>query len=242
MHQPDLAQSYVDRWFLPLEAVSRSIGVSNDETRTLLDCKCAPGPIYAYSENDGWWSALAAYTGVTDPKPPASARQWYSHGAVWWLRRAIMAVRDGASFSRAAHLNAARFHSAFEREISIQRFANYAYPQCFKDGALLTDVIAETAANEWDAWIKGAYGVCLRFFTAESCIRKEALGARIKAHLNANAASEDLLDEDTLLTLCESLAALVLPFAPWERHTGTPGKAIDTPLTQLRLGAEYPYG
>ena len=44
-----------------------------------------------------------------------------------------------------------------------------------------------------------------------------------------------------LFDLVERLESLLLPFAPWERGSCTPGKAIDRSLDALSLGREQPY-
>ena len=237
----DVEQRYVERWFLSIDMVARAVGLTTSEALELTAAGCAPGPIYGFSQNTGWWSALAAYTGRAPSDPPAEARLWYSSGAVWWLRRAILNRRDGKSALEAATASGAFFKTGFEQHIAKTAFANFAYPDCFKAGEIDMAAVEETSASEWDAWVRGAYGVCLRFFSAESCIRKEALAARIKAHMAAAPGDEYRLDEFSLLSLSEELAALVLPFAPWERADGTPGRAIDAPLTLMKLGGEFPY-
>ena len=36
-------------------------------------------------------------------------------------------------------------------------------------------------------------------------------------------------------------SVLILPFAPWQRSTGTPGLTIDRLLSDRKLGSERPY-
>ena len=92
------------------------------------------------------------------------------------------------------------------------------------------------ATRCWASWIQGGYGVCLRVFTAESCVAKESLGAWLKAAL-----AEADYDAAALLADAETLAGLVLPFAPWQRASGTPGRTIDRLLRERRLGDDRPY-
>ncbi len=80
---------------------------------------------------------------------------------------------------------------------------------------------------------------CLRRFSGESCVGKEALRARIRLHMDDVPGYR--LDDNALFDLVERLESLVLPFAPWQRESGTPGRAIDAPLAMLGLGVELPY-
>jgi hypothetical protein len=48
-------------------------------------------------------------------------------------------------------------------------------------------------------------------------------------------------DPADLLVLAEALAGMVLPFAPWQRPTSTPGRTIDRLFEEQQLGHERPY-
>ena len=226
----ETARRYVERWFWTLEALAGSVGSTPDEVATLIVAGCAPGPIYVHQADGTWWSAL----GATPPPPPGEA--WYAPGAAWGLRRAILARRGGATPNEAAAANRARFVRDFVVEIGRVEDAARAFPRCFADGRIDADAAAVVAAEEWASWIAGGYGVCLRVFTAATCIAKESLGAAMKAALaEGDGDPADLLDQ------AEALAGLVLPFAPWQRPVGTPGRTIDRVLDEQGLGRERPY-
>lgn len=49
----------------------------------MLQSGCAPGAIYAFDNDNGWWSALAAYTQKMPACPELNAQIWYSPAAAW---------------------------------------------------------------------------------------------------------------------------------------------------------------
>lgn len=231
------AERYVVRHFIGYDALVERTGASENIVADLLTRGAAPGVIYVKTENRSWWSALGAYIGRNDPAPP-DGECWYNPASVWHLRRALLHIAAGMSPSEAAESGRTRFIREFVDLLPAIEGAALAYPSCF-NGAAIDSVESEAMAlKEWDAWIRGAYGVCLRRFSAHSCIEKEALRALIVASLNDSAAR---LDDERVFDYVERLEALVMPFAPWERPGGTPGTAIDAPLAKLGLGKEDPY-
>jgi hypothetical protein len=224
--------AYVQRWFLPPELFCRQIGAAPDLVEKLIDAGAMPGPIYA--EHDGaWWSAL----GATEPPPPGG--RCYAPAALWWGRRAMLSLKQGRSIDEAAARNRTHFIAAFVRALAEEPLALVAFPDAFPDERLDAGAAARCAVPEWESWIRGGYAVCLRRFSGESCVRKESLGKRIRLHMDRVPGYH--LDDDSLFDLVERLESLVLPFAPWQRDVGTPGRAIDGPLAQLGLGIELPY-
>ena len=229
MHADDDARRYVERWFWTLDDLAEAVGVTSSRIEQLIAAKCAPGPIYARS-SDGWWSALGA-----EGAPPAG-EHWYSPGAAWGLRQAELAARGGNSLAEAADLLREHFAGRFAAALGHQRHARLAFAACFSGDAVDPEAARLAAHEEWASWIQGGYGVCLRVFTAETCVVKESLGAWLKA-----AVAEPDYDAAALLADAEALAGLLLPFAPWQRASGTPGRTIDRLLCEQRLGDDRPY-
>lgn len=221
---------YVDRWFWTLDALADAVGVVPERVRQLIAAGCAPGPIYALGRA-GWWSALGADGAAPD------GEHWYSPGAAWGLRRAELMTRGGGDPTVAAAALRDRFAAAFVEALGHQRYARMAFATCFSGEAVDRDAAIAVAHDEWSAWLQGGYGVCLRVFTAETCVAKEALGAWLKRAL-----AEPGHDRDALLADAEALSGLILPFAPWQRAAGTPGRTIDRLLAEQRLGNDRPYG
>ena len=114
--------------------------------------------------------------------------------------------------------------------------AELAFPTCFVGTSLDEPASHLAGRKEWNAWLDGGYAVCLRVFTGRGCVLKEALGASLKGALDAG-------DHEpaTLLVQAEALAEIILPFAPWQRASGTPGRTIDRLLMETGLGYERPY-
>jgi hypothetical protein len=229
MHDDGDARRYVERWFWTLDDLAEAVGVTPERIEQLIAAGCAPGPIYARCA-DGWWSALGA-----DGAAPAG-EHWYSPGAAWGLRQAELATRSGSSPADAAAMLRDTFADRFAEALGRQRYAHVAFAFCFSDDAVDPDAACTTARDEWASWIQGGYGVCLRVFTAETCVAKESLGAWLKA-----AVAEPDYDAAALLVGAEALAGLLLPFAPWQRASGTPGRTIDRLLREQRLGDDRPY-
>ena len=229
MHTDDDTRRYVERWFWTLDDLAQAVGVTPARIEQLIAAQCAPGPIYARGP-DGWWSALGA-----DGAAPVG-EHWYSPGAAWGLRQAELATRGGISPREAAVMLRDTFAGRFAAALSHQRHARLAFAACFSGDRVDPVAARDVAEREWASWIQGGYGVCLRVFTAKTCIAKESLGTWLKVAL-----AEPGYDAAALLAEAEALAALLLPFAPWQRASGTPGRTIDRLLREQCLGDDRPY-
>lgn len=73
--------------------------------------------------------------------------------------------------------------------------------------------LADEADAEWEAYLSGEYGVCLREVTPETIVRKSMLVARIEALL-ASPAPEDVRWGSELRDTVDRLDELERPFAP----------------------------
>ncbi len=220
---------YVERWFWTLEGLAARVGLDRTELLPLLSAGCGAGPVYVLKSTGEWWSAL-------DGGTPPQGQSWYSRASVWGLRRAALRVRQGMSPDEAASAERDAFVTQFVAALGSIEDAESAFGDCFSDGAVDPISARVRAGVEWAAWIDGGYGVCLRIFTARTCVEKEVLGASLKL-----AVDQETSDAIGLLRHAETLAGLMLPFAPWQRNTCTPGRTIDPLLHKLRLGEERPY-
>lgn len=221
---------YVARWFWTLDQLSEAVGVAPEIILELIAAGCAPGAIYVRTDGGAWWSAL-------DRSPPPAGVVWYSKAAAWGLRRAVLRMRGGASAAEAAQGERSAFIDDFVTAIGTTRSAELAFANCFRDGMVDMPAASEQAQSEWQSWIRGGYGVCLHIFNARTCVSKEALGADLKRAL-----AQGCGEASHLLRQAEELASLILPFAPWQRPSGTPGRTIDRLLSEQHLGRELPYG
>ncbi|MEO5866858.1 MAG: DUF6058 family natural product biosynthesis protein [Sphingomonas sp.] len=234
MHPHD----YVRRWFLPFVPFCARIGGPPHTVRQLIAAGALPGAIYAGQRDSGhgWWSALGGDPDIL----PHDAEQWFAPAAVWWGRRALLCMLNGGSIDTAVRANQTHFVADFVDALRAEPLAPGAFPDAFPGGVFDTDAATRCALTEWSDWTKGGYAVCLARFSGESCVRKEALARRLRRHFEGEPGFA--LSRHTLFDLVERLEAMLLPFAPWQRATCTPGRVIDPALAALNLGNERPYG
>lgn len=235
------ARAYVEAYFRTLDVLAEATGGAPSRIVALMAAGIAPGPVYARDPERGWWSALDGWVDGGGGLPGERAETWFSPGTTWNLRQALLAHREGVSDAAIAQSLAERFRTAFIAGLETVEPARIAFPACFDtDGRIEPTTATDQAETEWCSWLRGGYAVCLRTFTGETCVRKESLGALLKRHVADPTAWP--MSAERALEACEALAALMLPFAPWERPTGTPGRTIDVLLAQHTLGREQPYG
>jgi hypothetical protein len=230
---------YVTRWFADREQFQTMTGCAAGALDTLLAAGCAPGPIYALHA-DGWWSALGRSRGLHG-RLPAHAVPYYSRGAAWWVRRAVLLTRAGIGANECAAANAGAFEQQFLSALATEPLAASAFADCFVHGKVDANSAARRAATEWSAWVAGGYAVCLHHFTGSSCVLKEALAHVLRQGLGAGERHEDREGLLGLLDDAHRLSGLILPFSPEERSAGTPGQTIDRLLAEQRLGEMMPF-
>lgn len=231
-------KNYVRHWFLTkAEFESR---LPSPLLTELIDAGAMPGPIYGQLAEDKWWSALTIPMADRANHIARSAALYYAPSALWWARRTLLSMnRHGHSMDQAASENRAHFIADFAARLSTQPFAATIYTACFPADIFDEKVAAAKAEIEWESWMDGGYAVCLRRFSANSCIRKEVLAAYLKRDFAAP--DGEKLSTTEQFDLMEELESLLLPFAPFERPTGTPGVVVDRILRELSLGNERPY-
>lgn len=234
------ARAYVEAHFWTLPELAEAVAAPSSRVLELIAAGVAPGVIYARDPQRGWWSALAGWVGGDGDPPGDEAETWFSPWTVWALRHAQLAAREGLTDVAIARRAAEAFGQTFARALTDFAPARIAFAHCFDSQGRVDPARAATAADsEWRSWLGGGYAVCLRAFTGETCVKKESLGAQLKRHVADPEAWP--MSADEALDACAGLAQLILPFAPWERPTGTPGRTIDVLLAQHALGCERPY-
>lgn len=232
-------REYVSRWFLSRERLVAMTGCAPDDVDALLDAEAGPGPVYA-SHSGGWWSALAHSTGQDGPMT-TGATPYYSPGTPWWLRRATLQTRAGASAQEAALGNSQAFAQQFIEALAAEPMAKLSFAGCFV-GVDVDEAAARAQASaEWRDWTDGGYAVCLHHFTGSTCVQKETLASVLKKNLAGATSPPSRSESLELLDLAHRLSVLILPFSPQERPVGTPGVTIDRLLATYHLGAEFPF-
>jgi hypothetical protein len=230
---------YIERCFVPFEALVRQSGAAEKEIAELIHGRASAGIVYSRRADGSWWSALAALMGQDEASPPFDGAHWYSPASLYWLRRASLARRKGASIAEAASGNSETFTQQFVSALELEPLAPFNYPDAFVGEALDHKAAGKIAESEWHNWTCGAYAVCLRSFTGQSCVGKESLGRALRTEFDSD---QRTLTDEQVVDLVERLATLLMPFAPFERPVGTPGIAVDRVLHRLDLGHEEPYG
>ncbi|CAN7596237.1 DUF6058 family natural product biosynthesis protein [Devosia sp. LjRoot16] len=224
-------QSYVERHFVELAELADRAGADMATVAGLVAAGAAPEPSYRIWPNGAFSSPIG---GAHGGEPQGLPTDWYAPAAVWWIRRAL-----GMSLAPAeiAQRFAADFVVEFVTQLSALSDGQLAYPDVYVGGVLSRDAAAALAAAEWADWINGGYGVCLRHWSAADAIAKMLQRGRIIALTNG-ATRETLSPSDrlALLEALERLEAVILPFAPHQRPSGTPGLWIDRILKRYGLG------
>lgn len=226
-----ILQTYVERHFVGLQDLADRAGTDIAAVADLVTAGALPQPSYRIWPNGAFSSPVG---GAHGGAPQGIPTDWYSPAAIWWLRRALGL---GLAPSEIAQRFAAEFGADFVARLRALPDGHLAYPDVYVDGVLSADVADGLAAAEWADWIDGGYGVCLRHWSAADAIAKMLQRGRIIALTDG--ASRDALtpsDRLALLEALERLDAVMLPFAPHQRPTGTPGLWIDRILVRYGLG------
>ena len=98
----------------------------------------------------------------------------------------------------------------YEQETDRERFLERYLNEARRFGLNADETAAE---EEWQAFLTGIYGVCLRRVTPENIARKTALIRDIDAQL-ANPQPSSRVWKERLHALVDELDALEMPFSP----------------------------
>lgn len=227
---------YLKTHFVEEAAFARSAGIRLSLLRALMEAGALPGPIYRCWESGAVWSPIGGWIGEEDSGIPLS--EWFSPAAIWWARRAAILTGSGLTASQAAERLREIFLADFSLTLGSEPIAKLAYPEAFRDSAIDPEKGREAGLAEWEDWINGGYGVCLRRFDARSLVIKTGEAARVRLITQSGTKETLTADEKLdLLNAMEKLDAVMLPFAPHQRPNGTPGFWVDAPLARYGLGS-----
>lgn len=221
--------TYVERYFVGLDELAALGGATPADLTVLIAARAIPGPIYSLWPNGANWSPIGGPNGAS---PMGEPTHWYSPAAAWWIRRA-----KGLSAEAAAAAFEARFVADFVARLAIEPQGQLGYPQAFPDGRFDPEAATAAGRSEWNDWLDGGYGVCLRQANAQHTITKTCRRAAVIAMTDAGRATElTAAETDRLLTVLEELDGVMLPFAPHQRPSGTLGLWLDATLERYGLG------
>lgn len=196
--------------------------------RTLVAAGVVPGPVYRLDEVGNIWSALGAYLeGEAAPRIKFHLA-WYTPAAAYWVRAAKLDREIAVA------------------DISKQYKKDFAEDYAYAIVNLNADLKPygeqiENAEQSWDAWIRGAYAVCMRSFSADAVVEKLVRRMRAREFLGLGVQNLTSMERKVFLRDLSRLSTLLTPFSPFERPTGTPGTLIDKGLEALGLGTENPF-
>ncbi|WP_240230754.1 DUF6058 family natural product biosynthesis protein [Devosia lacusdianchii] len=222
-------QTYLDRYFVQLDDLARLGGVSPAEVAALIAARAIPQPIYTIWPNGAFSSPIGGPHGAA---PHGEPTHWYSPAAAWWIRRSrgLSPVDASARFE-------ARFVADFVTRLPLEPQAPLGYAQVFATGRFDAAAAQASARAEWNDWIDGGYGVCLRYGDAHHAITKTCRRAAVLVMTDEGRRPElTPTERDALLDVMEELEAVMLPFAPHQRPQGTPGLWLDAVLARYGLG------
>lgn len=227
----DIAQltHYLKRHFVALGELAALGGVVEARVIALIEARAIPGPIYSLWPNGAFSSPI----GGSHAGPPSGTPiHWYAPAAAWWVRRAQALSPNACACAFETH-----FVNDFVTRLAAEPAGHLGYPQVYLAGTFDPAAATLAARSEWQDWLDGGYGVCLRHADAYHAITKTCRRAEVLA-MTDNGQMPTLSEAQMgkLLTVMEELDSVMLPFAPHQRPHGTPGLWIDYILARYGLG------
>lgn len=222
-------QAYVERYFVRRDELARLANVPESRIAALIAARAIPIPIYTLWPNGAFSSPIGGQHGA---EPRGEPVHWYAPASAWWIRRGA-----GLAPEQAATAFAARFTADFVTCLQAEPQGPIGYPGAYRDGRFDPEAAAEIARAEWQDWIDGGYGVCLRHADARHAITKTCRRSAVLAITDAGRLPALSADQrEALLSALEELDSVMLPFAPHQRPHGTPGLWLDAMLARYGLG------
>lgn len=221
---------YAERYFLTLPALAEGSALPLPAFHDLIEAGALPQPSYSLWPNGAFASPIGGHHG---PAPAGAPTHFYSAAALWWARRASIAALPAAKVAASFR---AEFIADFVTRLRAEPLGPLGYPQAYDHGSLDEGRAKAAASAEWQDWIVGGYGVCLRAWDAHHAITKTCQRALIVTLTReGEATSLPQAEYDQLLVAMQALDAVMLPFAPHQRPHGTPGLWIDRMLDRFGL-------
>lgn len=224
-------QDYLGDYFVTLPELAAMAGIEETTVEDLVAAGALPKPSYTLWLNGAYSSPIGGQHG---PSPQGSPVHFYSPAAIWWARRAAVLSKNATQIAETFRSS---FVSAFVGRLADEPFGIFSYPSAYVDGIMDSKAAATAGEAEWSDWISGGYGVCLRYWDATHAITKTCQRGFI-LELTEDGSADTLPPEDIdkLLAAMQTLEAVMLPFAPYQRPNGTPGIWIDRLLARFNLG------
>ncbi len=235
---PDIVSlvRYLERFFLPEEQFIKAANISSAQFNALVEAEAIPGPIYRIWKNGSVWSPIGGQHGNPNSKYPDST--WYAAAAVWLARQAkILMKNERLTSTQVASIFKSEFATDFRAALLVNDSQLFEYQALFNGPDLDEIKLAKQLETEWQSWILGGYAVCLRRWDGSHPVIKNIEIARIRT-LTDDGTKPTLTTKEqiALLSAIKRLDAVMLPFAPYQRPVGSPGKWVDQLLGKYELG------
>lgn len=235
---PDIKSllTYLEQYFLQPDAFARAANIPLEQLDRLVAVKAIPGAIYKIWDHGAVWSPIGGQKGDPHDAPPDST--WYTPAALWPARQVkVLIDAQGLSVKQCALALKTSFISDFRQALLASQGHQHGYADLFDNQSLVENKFTELANSEWQDWINGGYGVCLKRCDGFHLVSKEVSAAIIRT-ITSDGTAPSLNTDQTiaLLAAIDRLGAVMLPFAPYQRPHGTPGKWIDEILAKYDLG------
>ncbi len=235
---PDITSltHYLEIYFLSLEQFTNAANISPEQFNALIEAKAMPGPIYKIWNNDAVWSPVGGQHGNPDSEQPVST--WYTAAALWPARQAkLMMESESLSPDQVTPMFEREFTGDFRAALLANGAQAFEYQSLFNGPDLDEQKLLEQSQLEWQSWIGGGYAVCLRRWDGSHPVIKNVEIARIRT-LTGDGKKPALTtaEQKTLLNAIKRLDEVMLPFAPYQRPLGSPGKWVDQILAKYGLG------
>lgn len=235
---PDITSltHYLERYFLSQDQFTNAANISLEQFNALIKAKAMPGPIYKLWENGAVWSPIGGQHGNPDFEQPVST--WYTYAALWPARQAkIVMERESLSPDQVAAMLEREFAEDFRAAVLATEARAFEYQSLFNGPDLDKQKLLEQSQLEWQSWIDGGYAVCLRRWDGAHPVAKNVEIARIRVLTDGGKKPAPTATEQrALLKAIKRLDEVMLPFAPYQRPLGSPGKWVDQILAKYGLG------
>lgn len=204
-------------------------GLGAAELSDLERAGVVPQPTYRVGE--GWVESAIGHCGRPDGPP---VETYYGPAVVAWLQRAAVLARLEAPDVRTAMLDWLARDLAEALAKAGADAEKYGWSHVLRDGRPDRALVRAEVDSYWAGWMRGGWAVCLRRFDGHHLAVKEIERRRLAAFTRDWTVAD--LGGPVALAVVDAMRRLdsvLMPFAPCERATGTPGLYLD------RTGAQY---
>ncbi|HEY2357659.1 MAG TPA: DUF6058 family natural product biosynthesis protein [Phenylobacterium sp.] len=228
------AADYVRRHCIASALLPAAVGASPEAIARLAKAGVAPQPTYRVTPT----AVVSAIGQIGEIAPGEGAEDYFGIAVGPWLRRALVLAEQGeGSGLEAALLDWLAGDLVAALDARAEDALAWGWAHLTRGGRFDRGAAREEVASHWHGWMVGGWAVCLRRFDGHHLATKEIERRRI-AHLTAGGDALSANGRLALLDAMSRLDSVLLPFAPHERPTGTPGLFIDEPVR--RFGLPWP--